>query len=140
MGKKTSTVDKAIDIKEYFNIVFDKYTRHDPYLKLSAKNALIKRGYKPDTSGVRQFQCDEHIIETGKIGLEDIENFINSSFHPEKEKPKEEEKKEEIKEKEEESIKNLHINSIINKKDQPSEEEKTNKEDGLAHFIEKFVL
>ena len=29
--------------------------------------------------------------------LEDIENFINSSFHPEKEKPKEEEKKEQSK-------------------------------------------
>ena len=72
MGKKTSTVDEAIDTKEYFNIVFDKNVRHDPYLKLSAKNALIKRGYKPDASGVRQFQCDEHIIETGKIGLEEV--------------------------------------------------------------------
>ena len=72
MGKKTSTVDKAIDIKEYFNITFDKNVMHDPYLKLSAKNALIKRGYKPDASGVRQFQCDEHIIETGKIGLEEV--------------------------------------------------------------------
>ena len=72
MGKKTSTVDRAIDTKEYFNIVFDENVRHDPYLKLSAKNALIKRGYKPDTSGVRQFQCDEHIIETGKIGLEEV--------------------------------------------------------------------
>ena len=72
MGKKTSTVDEAIDIKEYFNIIFDKNVKHDPYLKLSAKNALIKRGYKPDTSGVRQFQCDEHIIETGKIGLEEV--------------------------------------------------------------------
>ena len=72
MGKKTSTVDKAIDIKEYFNIVFDKNIKDDPYLKLSAKNALIKRGYKPDASGVRQFQCDEHIIETGKIGLEEV--------------------------------------------------------------------
>ena len=72
MGKNTSTVDKAIDTKEYFNIVFDENVRHDPYLKLSAKNALIKRGYKPDTSGVRQFQCDEHIIETGKIGLEEV--------------------------------------------------------------------
>ena len=72
MGKKTSTVDEAIDIKEYFNIIFDKNVKHDPYLKLSVKNALIKRGYKPDTSGVRQFQCDEHIIETGKIGLEEV--------------------------------------------------------------------
>ena len=72
MGKNTSTVDEAIDIKEYFNIIFDKNVKHDPYLKLSAKNALIKRGYKPDASGVRQFQCDEHIIETGKIGLEEV--------------------------------------------------------------------
>ena len=72
MGKKTSTVDEAIDIKEYFNIIFDKNVKHDPYLKLSAKNALIKRGYTPDASGVRQFQCDEHIIETGKIGLEEV--------------------------------------------------------------------
>ena len=72
MGKKTSTVDKAIDIKEYFNITFDKNVIHDPYLKLSAKNALVKRGYKPDTNGVRQFQCDEHINETGKIGLEEV--------------------------------------------------------------------
>ena len=72
MGKNTSTVDEAIDIKEYFNIIFDKNVIHDPYLKLSAKNALIKRGYKPDASGVRQFQCDEHIIETGKIGLEEV--------------------------------------------------------------------
>ena len=72
MGKNTSTVDEAIDIKEYFNIIFDKNVKHDPYLKLSAQNALIKRGYKPDASGVRQFQCDEHIIETGKIGLEEV--------------------------------------------------------------------
>ena len=72
MGKKTSTVDEAIDIKEYFNIIFDKNVKHDLYLKLSVKNALIKRGYKPDTSGVRQFQCDEHIVETGKIGLEEV--------------------------------------------------------------------
>ena len=72
MGKNTSTVDEAIDIKEYFNIIFDKNVIHDPYLKLSAKNALIKRGYEPDASGVRQFQCDEHIIETGKIGLEEV--------------------------------------------------------------------
>ena len=47
MGKKASKVDKAMDVNEYFNIVFDKYTRNDPYLKLSAKNALIKRGYNP---------------------------------------------------------------------------------------------
>ena len=72
MGKKTSTVDKAIDTKEYFNIIFDKNVIHDPYLKLSAKNALIKRGYEPDASGVRQFQCDEHINETGKIGLGEV--------------------------------------------------------------------
>ena len=72
MGKKASKVDKAMDVNEYFNIVFDKYTRNDPYLKLSAKNALIKRGYEPDISGVKQFQCDEHIIETGKIGLEEV--------------------------------------------------------------------
>lgn len=72
MGKKSSTVDKAIDTKEYFNIVFDENVRHDPYLKLSAKNALIKRGYEPDISGVKQFQCDEHINETGKIGLEEV--------------------------------------------------------------------
>lgn len=72
MGKKASKVDKAMDVEEYFNIVFDKYTRHDPYLKLSAKNALIKRGYEPDICGVKQFQHDEHINETGKIGLEEI--------------------------------------------------------------------
>ena len=72
MGKKTSTVDEAIDTKEYFNIVFDKNVRRDPYLKLSAKNALIKRGYEPDISEVKQFQCDEHINETGKIGLEEV--------------------------------------------------------------------
>ena len=72
MGKKVSKVDKAMDVNEYFNIVFDKYTRNDPYLKLSAKNALIKRGYEPDISGVKQFQCDEHINETGKIGLEEV--------------------------------------------------------------------
>ena len=72
MGKKSSTVDRAIDTKEYFNIVFDENVRHDPYLKLSAKNALIKRGYEPDISGVKQFQCDEHINENGKIGLEEV--------------------------------------------------------------------
>ena len=72
MGKKSSTVDRAIDTKEYFNIVFDENVRHDPYLKLTAKNALIKRGYEPDISGVKQFQCDEHINETGKIGLEEV--------------------------------------------------------------------
>ena len=67
MGKKTSTVDEAIDTNEYFNIVFDKNVRHDPYLKLTAKNALIKRGYEPDISGVKQFQCDECISKTGKM-------------------------------------------------------------------------
>ena len=72
MSKKASTVDKVLDVKEYFNITFDKNVEHDLYLKLSAKNALIKRGYEPDISWVKQFQCDEHINETGKIGLEEV--------------------------------------------------------------------
>ena len=73
MGKKTSTVDEAINIDEcYFNIIFDKNIKHDPYLKLSAKNALIKRGYEFDISGVKQFQRDESINDTGKIGLKEV--------------------------------------------------------------------
>ena len=72
MDKKASTVDKAMNIKEDIHLIFDKYVKHDPYLKLSAKNALIKRGYEPDISGVEQFQYDECISKTGKIGLEDV--------------------------------------------------------------------
>ena len=71
MGKKASIVDKAMSIKEDIHLIFDKSVKHDPYLKLSAKNALIKRGYEPDISGVEQFQYDECISKTGKIGLED---------------------------------------------------------------------
>ena len=71
MYKNTLTIDKALDIKD-INLIFDKNVRYDPYLKLSAKNALIKRGYEPDFRGVKQFQCDEHINETGRIGLEEV--------------------------------------------------------------------
>ena len=107
MGKKSSTVDKAIDTKEYFNIVFDKNVRFDPYLKLSAKNALIKRGYEPDISGVKQFQCDENLDESGKIGLKevvilckcfdpDIKQTIYNHIEELKEVIRKEEKKEKI--------------------------------------------
>ena len=72
MGKKTSTVDKAMDVKEDIHIIFDKNVKHDPYLKLSARNALIKRGYEPDGNGVLKFQYDQFLKRTGKIGLEEV--------------------------------------------------------------------
>ena len=58
------------------NIKYDKLIGKDPYLKLTAINALDKNGFTSDTEGVCDFQKQANLEVTGILGIRELSILI----------------------------------------------------------------